>query len=529
MDSNKVEISTGFVLGCYSDSYRLGMDGSISLVEIYNKVLTAEEASNLYNDARYVLPNLEHGEQLGSELITEFTNNAGYAFETFVSNGVNITSAINTAGGASCYSNTLGAGVVGDLYKVVYTITINSGTISQMYLGSGAGISNRSNVHTPVPNVETTVYFRVHTAITNIYLDFETALAVNCSIVISSCRKVIVESTSKILNVTAIGGVCRNLLSGDVHGGNLIPIASSQFETDGTAWWSVGSGTKSWNSDGYIEIIGAGGTAFIWVGSVIENGKTYRGSLKFRSSSYTGRIIAYGATSSTSTESVDTTTEWQTYNFEFTTTDGLFYIQCRTVFTGIVDMDDIILEEVIPEVVNTDIEVVKDSPGRVPRFNGETSNVNLGDYNDLLGDISILTWIKLKIWGEGVSGRGKILDNRKLSFGVSGGSGVISFNRNDGSLDTTGAPIGLFEWFFVAVVSNASGISDIYINGELEIADHDAGTPVVPTETLRIGDHGDGGGRAFGGQIPETIVLSGLLTAAEISQYFSSTKHLYNK
>jgi hypothetical protein len=34
------------------------LEGSLEFVEIYNKALTAEEVSNLYNDARYVVPKL---------------------------------------------------------------------------------------------------------------------------------------------------------------------------------------------------------------------------------------------------------------------------------------------------------------------------------------------------------------------------------------------------------------------------------------------------------------------------------------
>ena len=55
-------------IGTDGDATGQSLDGNMSLVEIYNKVLTAEEVSNLYNDARYVLPNLEHAFQGGASL-----------------------------------------------------------------------------------------------------------------------------------------------------------------------------------------------------------------------------------------------------------------------------------------------------------------------------------------------------------------------------------------------------------------------------------------------------------------------------
>jgi hypothetical protein len=33
-------------------------NGELDYIEVYNKALTAEEVSNLYNDARYVVPKL---------------------------------------------------------------------------------------------------------------------------------------------------------------------------------------------------------------------------------------------------------------------------------------------------------------------------------------------------------------------------------------------------------------------------------------------------------------------------------------
>jgi hypothetical protein len=69
------------------------------------------------------------GEALGAELITAFTNApGGDAFETFTTSGVDITQAINNAGGWGV-GNANAVNVVGNkLYKYTCNFTLNSGT-----------------------------------------------------------------------------------------------------------------------------------------------------------------------------------------------------------------------------------------------------------------------------------------------------------------------------------------------------------------------------------------------------------------
>ena len=67
------------------------------------------------------------GETLGSELVTSLTNNSN-SWETYSDSGATVLSATNDAGtGAEIFSNVMHLNT-GDLIKVVFTITQNSGT-----------------------------------------------------------------------------------------------------------------------------------------------------------------------------------------------------------------------------------------------------------------------------------------------------------------------------------------------------------------------------------------------------------------
>jgi hypothetical protein len=66
-------------------------------------------------------------ENVGNNLVTGWTNNGGYPYETFVSSGANITSAINTTAYGVAATNALVV-AIGHIYRVVITVSLNSGT-----------------------------------------------------------------------------------------------------------------------------------------------------------------------------------------------------------------------------------------------------------------------------------------------------------------------------------------------------------------------------------------------------------------
>lgn len=203
-----------------------------------------------------------------------------------------------------------------------------------------------------------------------------------------------------------------------------------------------------------------------------------------------------------------------------TARDGI----CRNLLSG-----DTIQGEVVDEVVLTDISIYKEGSIRSPLFNGSTSKVDAGDYSDLTGDITVLAWINPKTWGGLDSGR--VCSNGKLEFGV-----IITlarlFARSDGSaiMYSANNSISLVEgYYFACITRTAAGLVNFYINGELNgSTDQDSGIPEAGSTNFIIGNN-NAGDRTFDGPIPEVIVLNGLLTANEISQYYTATKARFSK
>ena len=78
------------------------------------------------------------------------------------------------------------------------------------------------------------------------------------------------------------------------------------------------------------------------------------------------------------------------------------------------------------------------------------------------------------------------------------------------------------------VVRKASGLLDVYLNGELAQLDADSGTPVAGSTNIIIGNN-NVDISTTDGQLPEVIILEGLLTPSEISNYYTATKAKYGK
>ena len=179
--------------------------GSIELVEIYNKILTAEEVTNLYNDARYVEPQLEHGEQLGEELIGTLHNSATYHYDVFDFNGIDLHA--SDAGGAGFWAAlTDGIDVVeGEKYILeADSFVLNSGTAPLLLfqnssIGVGGSISNSWTAE-----VGTTRWEFIITSTTTAFFEIgDRNVATDFDFTNLRLKKVVVNPTSKILHVTA--------------------------------------------------------------------------------------------------------------------------------------------------------------------------------------------------------------------------------------------------------------------------------------------------------------------------------------
>lgn len=132
-------------------------------------------------------------------------------------------------------------------------------------------------------------------------------------------------------------------------GPNLIPSASSNFTTDGTGWWNIGQGTKSWvSSSGVMRITQITGSQW-YVYKIIPNttsGNVYKISLKYRGISsnrslimdMTGAGIVIGTT----------TNAWQEYTYYHKATGTQFRFQnTSTVVDEMFEFDDISIQEAV--------------------------------------------------------------------------------------------------------------------------------------------------------------------------------------
>ena len=340
---------------------------------------------------------------------------------------------------------------------------------------------------------------------------------------------------SKILHVTAKDGVARNLLSGDVI--NIMDVGKGVFDSGTDSWVANGANTIE-NDNGalkitYIDNPNGAQTALAETGDLNKNliiGDDYKviARVKVNSGASVGLKVYDGAL----LDSVDiTSTDWINIELNFTAASvSTGILGLRLFGTGeIFWIDYWYIEHIIPEVVNTDIEVVKDSPGYVPRFNGLTSKVDCGDYNDLTGDITMLVWINAKSLGEGASSDwARIIDNGSLMIRLNG-TYNLQFSSDGLASAATDTTEIKENWFFIGMKRTAAGVITVYVNGAVSgTPDQVKGTPVAGASNIIVGND-TASTNTWDGFIENLQVYSGLMTDEEFSQAYTATKHLYNK
>lgn len=230
-------ITTNFyVNGIYVDTYSASFNGNINrnpltignrtilysnhiheLTEFYNKALTAEEVTNLYNNARYVVPNLNKEEQVGTQNLIQFQNLNSVSHSNLnitYSDGVNYC--IATSDNAHAYEPI--SVESGAYYRWSYKVKSDA---NNPPVNLDKAIWDQQNVGfilAPVPiyselnsdtYTEIIVDFRVPAGCTQIrpyaIRDLDSGEA--CYIKEMSLTKFAVKETSKILHVTARDGV----------------------------------------------------------------------------------------------------------------------------------------------------------------------------------------------------------------------------------------------------------------------------------------------------------------------------------
>ena len=182
-------------------------------------------------------------------------------------------------------------------------------------------------------------------------------------------------------------------------------------------------------------------------------------------------------------------------------------------------------------LTNTAMSVFKDVEAPyVMSFTEVTSRINCGAPDTLVGDKSLTFWCKPDAVMEYFYGM--VVDNAKFICLVSVNPTATIGIYSDGSTSvySTADAIILGDWNHIGVSRKADGSASIYINGELNgVADRDSGTPTaVGITDLYIGSN-DAPDKPYRGLLGEVRLFDGILSAAEFSQSFTSTKHLFNK
>jgi len=495
-------------------------------VEIYNKALTQEEVTNLYNSSRYIVPNLNKGIQYGGDLHNFPT---GYV----------------TAGDASIDNEiiTLSPSSPNYVYKVYgqfdtrYYIKFKAkSTVAGDELRAYMGANEDEVVHTMTTEYKD--YWGIH------YDDSANAMYLQglsgtgtISIKEVTFHLITIEPTQEILWVNSFSGVARNVLSGDVTDKDFMDTGKGTFE-DGTVetWAAYGANTiENENNALKTTYVDTGGGSRVYLrGSSDLNrdlviGSKYKVSILAKKNQGIGILRINDSSDLDQISIAGTEYTWHYLYFTAISTASATIRMLSLAAGDIVWIDRWYLEEIIPPVVNTDVTVVREGEQYVPRSNKDTTKVDCGDYHDLTGDITVLAWIRPNSLGENNSGT--IIENAQFRLHMLSLTGNLAFrvtSNGGGDYMYGTVEVNPREYALVAVIRPSGGVADMYINGEVDVTDDDTGTPVAGTTNIILFNR-SAYTTCFDGDIAEVKVIEGLLTAEEISQYFSATKHKYNK
>jgi len=174
-------------------------------------------------------------------------------------------------------------------------------------------------------------------------------------------------------------------------------------------------------------------------------------------------------------------------------------------------------------LTNTSVSVVKDSNTNVMSFNGTSSKLDCGAYDTLVGNKTIIAWVKMNR----TTANQVIFGNTSgIIYGVGYADRLFYFSRNYSA--TPSSLTSVFEWgkwVQVAVITKSDGKTTHYINGVVSnTADQNAGTPVAGGSMVL----GFNDAKYFNGRIASVKIYDGILSIDELTQEWSSTrKNIY--
>lgn len=490
-------------LNCTSTGTVASATNIYEIFEIYNYALTANEVKSLYENKRYRVPNIEHGEQLGPELVNQSTFNT-LAYWNVKEANWSVVGGVLTSNGSSGELSKNNFWTLGRRYKISVTVTRTGGTFYPLYDGAITWVSITSS------NTYTTYYIPLSTTKLTNYSSLFAG-----TITAMSIKEVLVNSTKTILDVNAFDGVCKNRLSGNPY--NEI-VTNPTFDDPtkvilGTGWSLVDGKLHGEN------VTGGSNYAILTVNRAITIDSTY--DVRFTISNYisggvnlnVGTNSAFGVVSGDGTFTKTITTAG--------TSTVRFY--SHTGFIG--DIDNVSVKEVIPSVVNTSVSVVKENDRYVPRFNSTTSKISAGSYDTLVGDISVSGWFNAKTLGEGSAG--VLISNGQFIVAANTTNKRISVTSNNSTVIYSGNnAIDLNDYVHLGIIRTSTGVVNIYINGVLSgSANQASGTPVAGSDII-IGNN-TGQTATWDGLIPQVKIVSGIMTASELMDEYTANKMSY--
>jgi len=351
------------------------------------------------------------------------------------------------------------------------------------------------------------------------------------------------NTNNRILSVDGRDGIIGNRLEGDIVGSPL--VSNGYFESNITGWSDLGANqtlerntTSPIFGNGDLHCVtNASGSSAVGTGlGTLTNGRTYRISFTYRAVSGTVRgkigttdavgsaVFTGGWTDNSLNESSNT---FINTTFVAGETSDAYIILFATVTGTEFYIDNVTLTEIIPAVVNTSVVSVRDGSIYANYYNGSTSKLDCGNYDDLTGDKSFIAWIKPYGWGEG--GFGRIMQNGKMDLYKSTTNSKYSFKSNGSTIvSSANNSITLGVWQLIIVTRNSAGDeTNFYINGVLSgSADQDSGTPVAGSTNITIGTD-NGSARTFYGLIGNTRIENGILSSAQAMQVYTSEVGYY--
>ena len=156
------------------------------------------------------------------------------------------------------------------------------------------------------------------------------------------------------------------------------------------------------------------------------------------------------------------------------------------------------------------------------------SKLDCGTYDTIVGNKSILIWLKSSSFGQ--SGLGNIMNNGKLTVRVNTTNAVFQVS-SDGTTFVSSANnavvLGLYT--FIAITRKSDGKVSFYIGNTStapalsSTADQASGTPVAGTTNIILGNN-TAGTATFDGRIASFKIYDGILSTDELTQEWSSTR-----